>query len=140
MKNKLINFAAGCLVVSMMLCLLSSCSLLGGGENPPVGDNNPSGGQTSDETNNKPSTPDKGEEEEVLSDKGIFFSSAAADGGDGSLENPYNSLDIIPTLTLEPGSHIYLEKGSVFYGKLLIPNVSGTEEEPIVVTSYGKGA
>ena len=142
MKNKLINFTALCLVVSMMICLLASCSLLGGEGNPSVDNNTPSDGQNSGGTTNTPTTPDKGEveeEEEVLSEKGIFFSSSAADGGDGSFDNPYNSLEVISSLTIEPGAHIYLEKGSVFYGKLLIPNLSGTEEEPIVVTSYGEG-
>ena len=140
MKNKFINFIALCLAISMMTCVLGSCGILGGVDDSQNNDNISSDGQNSGETNDKPSTPDKGEEEEEkLSDKGIFFSSSAADGGDGSLENPYNSLEVIPTLTLEPGAYIYLEKGSVFYGKLLIPNVSGTEEEPIVVSSYGKG-
>ena len=142
MKNKFFRFAAVCLLVSLSLGLLSSCSLLGGVENPPINDNQNSGGTNSGGTNNNnnpPSTDNKVEEEEKLSDKGIFFSSLAEDGGDGSFEKPYNSLEVISDLTLEAGAYIYIEKGSVFYGSLAIAGAVGTKDEPIVVTSYGKG-
>lgn len=73
------------------------------------------------------------------SEKGIFFSSKASSEGNGSLEQPYSSLDKLSSLSLEPGSYIYLEVDSLFYGSLKLTNVHGSEKEPIVITSYGKG-
>ncbi len=77
--------------------------------------------------------------EESYSEKGIFFSSSANSGGNGSFEQPYNSLEILSTISLEKGAHIYLERGSKFLGNLAISNQQGTVEEPIVITAYGEG-
>ncbi len=71
--------------------------------------------------------------------KEIYISSVAADGGDGSVENPYNSLNVISELEIGAGTHIYLERGSRFTGQLFLENVSGSENAPIVVASYGEG-
>lgn len=76
---------------------------------------------------------------ETYSAKGIFFSSSAGDGGDGSLENPYNALSVIPSLEITAGTHIYLKRGSRFCGSLVLSGVSGSEDAPIVVTAYGEG-
>lgn len=72
-------------------------------------------------------------------DTDIYISSAAADGGNGTLEKPYNSLDDISELKIGAGTHIYLERGSRFSGQLFLENVSGSQENPIVVASYGEG-
>lgn len=144
MKNKFIKFAAMCLAVCLMLGVFSSCDIFGGESNTPNNDNTPSGDSSGGEENNTPSTPDKGEEdnkeeEEVFSEKGIFFSSLAEDGGDGSLEKPFNSLDALKSVEFTPGTHIYIEKGSTFLGSLVLSDVHGSENEPVVVTTYGKG-
>lgn len=73
------------------------------------------------------------------SEKGVFFSSKTTGEGNGSIEEPYSSLDQLFTYQFEPGSHIYLETDSMFYGSLKLSNVHGSENEPIVITSYGKG-
>ena len=151
MNKRIIRLLAFCLALSMTVCILGSCGFIGGtdsgdgtnaGNNNNNNQNNNSNNNTNDNNNNdagNTDSPDKGEEEK-LSEKGIFFSSAAADGGDGTKDNPYNSLSVISELTLEPGTHIYLEKGSEFVGSLAVMNAHGSEEEPIVITSYGKGS
>ena len=139
-KNSLFRIIALCLVCCISVGVFASCGILGNQITP---DDN-SGSSDNQNNDNKPSTPptgeDGGEKEEVYSDKGIFFSSNASDDGDGTIEKPYNSLETISELTLEAGSYIYIEKGSVFYGSLAISNAHGTDSAPIVVTSYGKGA
>ncbi len=136
------------ITILLLLCLslssLTSCFLLDGGTDGPVDD----GGKDEE---NKPSPPDTGdggdkedgkeeeEEEEKYSEKGIFFSSSAKDGGDGSIENPYNSLEKISSLNVTAGTYIYIERGSQFYGSLTLSGVNGTEDEPVVITAYGKG-
>ena len=76
---------------------------------------------------------------EVYSKKGIFFSSDASDGGDGSLEKPYNDLSVIPSLEITKGTHIYLERGSAFCGSLVLSGISGSRKAPVVVSAYGEG-
>ena len=137
-KNSLFKLIAFCLVCCISVGVFTSCGILGN-QTPPDDNSGPS-----DDQNNKPSDPPKeedgGEKEEIYSEKGIFFSSNASEEGDGTIEKPYNSLEVISELALEAGAYIYIEKGSVFYGSLAISNAHGTDSEPIVVTSYGKGA
>ena len=73
------------------------------------------------------------------SEKGVFFSSKTTSEGNGSIDEPYSSLEYLSTHQFEPGSYIYLETDSIFYGSLKLSNVHGSENEPIVITSYGKG-
>lgn len=152
MNKKIIKFISLCLIACISLGTLASC-IGENNTNPPddgSGNNNSGNNSENNSGNNNnndtdgPVTPpaggDDGEkEEEKYSEKGIFFSSDAEDDGDGSLEKPYNSLDVISDLQLEPGAHIYLERGSKFFGSLAISDAHGTKEEPIVITAYGKG-
>ena len=133
MNNKIIKITALCLTIIFMLSALISCNLNSGTNNPPSGGNNPPpSGNTNPPSNG-------GDKEEKLSEKGIFFSSLVDENGDGSIDKPFNSLDEISTITVEPGTHIYIEKGSKFLGGISLVNLHGSESEPIVVTSYGKG-
>lgn len=137
-KNKIIKATALLLFIFTFLSALVSCGSMFGDNNPPVEEQKPPVDSTP-----KPNPPssDEGEEEEKekFSDKGIFFSSDAADGGDGTIESPYNTLDVISLLNIDPGTHIYIEKNSKFLGSLSLVNIHGTEDEPVVVTSYGEG-
>ena len=137
-KNKIIKATALLLFIFTFLSALVSCGSMFGDNNPPVEEQKPPVDPTP-----KPNPPsaDEGEEEEEekLSDKGIFFSSNAAAGGDGTIESPYNTLDVISLLNIVPGTHIYIEKDSKFLGSLSLVNIHGTEDEPIVITSYGEG-
>ena len=139
-NNKVIRTIALLLCICLSLSAFVSCDLIFGSDNPPVDNQNPPVDPSPDPDPNPPSS-DEGEEEEgeKFSDKGIFFSSNAVDGGDGTLENPYNSLDVISLLNVVPGTHIYIEKNSKFFGSLSLVNIHGTEDEPVVVTSYGEG-
>lgn len=137
-KNKIIKATALLLFIFTFLSALVSCGSMFGDNNPPVEEQKPPVDPTPKP--NPPSADEGGEEEEEkLSDKGIFFSSDAADGGDGTIESPYNTLDVISLLNIDPGTHIYIEKNSKFLGSLSLVNIHGTEDEPVVVTSYGEG-
>ena len=141
MKKYIIRIITIFLLLCLSLSSLTSCFLLDGGTDGPTDDGT--------EEENKPSPPDTGdgggkedeeeEEEEKYSEKGIFFSSSAEDGGDGSIEKPYNSLEKISSLNVTAGTCIYIERGSQFYGSLTLSGVTGTEDEPVVITAYGKG-
>lgn len=69
----------------------------------------------------------------------IYISSFAEDGGDGSREKPYNTLSVIEKLDITKGTHIYLERGSHFYGSLVLSDISGSGKAPVVVSAYGEG-
>ena len=134
MKKNIIRFIALCLLICISVGAFSSCEYIFGTSTTPEA-------KPDNENKNPPSSDNggEGEKEEVYSEKGIFFSSKAEGEGDGTIEKPYNSLEIISTLTLEPGAHIYIQSGSEFTGSLVLENLSGTATDPIVVTSYDKG-
>ena len=149
-NKKLIKSIAVCTLACLMLCALASCDILlgtgnGGVQNPSGnsgtgGSQQPSGnGGTGNggSGTNKPGNTEK--EEEIFYDKGIFFDSQAAEDGDGSVDAPYNSLDVIETLEIPAGAYIYIKSGSEFTGSLKLANIHGTDEAPVVVTSYEKG-
>lgn len=82
---------------------------------------------------------EEGEETGKYSKKGIFISSSAPDGGDGSFEKPYNSLQAVSSVEITPGTYIYIERGSQFYGSFALSDIHGSEDAPVVVTAYGAG-
>lgn len=144
-NSKFSRIIALCLCICMCMSVLASCDALGGTENPPEG--TPGDGQTpvtppgADNSGDKNDDNKEDEKKDpVYSEKGIFFSSLAEDGGDGSLERPYNSFDNLSKLEITSGTYIYIERGSKFLGSLGLYNLHGSEDEPIVVTTYGKGA
>ena len=56
-----------------------------------------------------------------------------------SKEEAYQTLSQINKLTLEPGDQVLLEKGSVFEDQWLHVQGSGSEEAPIIISTYGEG-
>ena len=66
-----------------------------------------------------------------------YFDSAAADGGDGSQQSPFNELSCVGQLGLEAGDSLLLKAGSIFTGSLYLDGISGDEEAPVVVSAYG---
>ena len=122
MKNKLLFLGLLILVASSVACGTSLTSS--------------SSGTTSSSSSSKISSSSN---TVTYSEKGVFFSSKTSNEGNGSLEQPYSSLSHLSTYQFEPGSYIYLETDSIFYGSLKLTNVHGTEDNPIVITSYGKG-
>jgi len=61
------------------------------------------------------------------------------ENGDGSISNPFKTLDKVNTIELQPGDGISLKKGSIFDNQQLAPKGTGTEEKPIVIDTYGEG-
>ena len=72
----------------------------------------------------------------------IYYVSSAQgnDNNDGSREQPFQTLRSVNSLRLRPGDQVLLERGSVFCGQYLHLSVQGTQEEPVIIGAYGKGA
>ena len=69
-----------------------------------------------------------------------YFDSNASANGSGTEASPFNSLNAIDGLELQPGDGIYLKKGSDFEGSLKLIGINGNEQSPITISSYGEGA
>ncbi len=68
------------------------------------------------------------------------FNNNGAQDGKGSREQPFNNLQYIATLRLQPGDTLYLAADQAFSGSIFLDStVSGTRTAPIVITSYGGG-
>jgi hypothetical protein len=66
-----------------------------------------------------------------------FHPKIGNDLSDGtSIKSPFKSLDKLSTLKLEAGDKILLASGEVFYETLLLQNLSGNAENPILIDSY----
>jgi len=62
------------------------------------------------------------------------------DGGPATLVRPWKSLERLSAVRLEPGDRVLLSTQGAFEGCLkLEPDSSGTQERPIIITSYGFG-
>ncbi len=83
---------------------------------------------------------DKVGEETAEMNENVYFvdSQNGNDTGDGSIYNPWQSLEKINRTTFKPGDTILIKAGSVFNGQLVL-NGSGSEAEPIIVDMYGDG-
>ena len=71
-----------------------------------------------------------------------YFSSTSGDdiSGDGSINSPWQTIAKLNSLNLVPGDTIYLKKGDVFHGEIiLMANEDGSSATPIVFTGYGSG-
>lgn len=64
-------------------------------------------------------------------------SNAKDESGDGTEEKPFKTLEQVNQVTLQPGDGISLKCGSVFDNQQLAPKGSGTEDQPIVINTYG---
>lgn len=65
-------------------------------------------------------------------------SSEGRDHNNGTSGKPWKSLAKISAVLLRPGDAVYFKKGDRFDGHFVI-NGSGSEEQPIVISSYGDG-
>lgn len=69
-----------------------------------------------------------------------YFSSRGDNGNDGTTQDkPWQTLDKLDNIKLQPGDQVLLESGSVFDGFIHLKDVQGTKEAPIKISSYGKG-
>ena len=74
---------------------------------------------------------------------GTTYYVSSVDGDDSnngmSEDQAFETLDKINEITLGPGDEVLLEKGSVFGDQALHIKGSGSEEAPIIVSTYGEG-
>ena len=87
------------------------------------GNNNGGGGGGSDNT-----------------DRTTFYisSSLGNDNSSGSQSNPWKTLSKISNHEFEAGDSLFFKKGDTFSGRFVVKG-SGSEDKPIVFTSYGSG-
>ncbi|WP_165390728.1 right-handed parallel beta-helix repeat-containing protein [Pseudoduganella lutea] len=70
---------------------------------------------------------------------GYYLDSAAgSDDNPGTRERPWKSIERANRAVLKPGEGLYFARGRSWAGALRVAQ-SGTERQPIVVSSYGKG-
>ena len=67
-----------------------------------------------------------------------FISQSGNDNNNGTISQPWKTLERVSRQTLNPGDSILFKRGDRFDGHLSI-NGSGTEILPIVIGSYGTG-
>lgn len=68
-----------------------------------------------------------------------YFSQNGNDNNSGTSEsNPFQTLTKASSLLLQPGDRLFFKRGEVFRGTLQV-FYSGTESQPIILTSYGTG-
>ena len=66
-----------------------------------------------------------------------FVSPDGNDAADGlSVKTAWKSIDKVNTIVFQPGDRILFEAGGVFHGQLK-PQGSGSQEQPIVMSSFG---
>jgi len=72
--------------------------------------------------------------------RSYFVNTYGNDRNAGTKNKPFQSVGMIKSLHLTAGDTIYFKSGQTFNGSLLITQgVEGTQNKPIVFTSYGKG-
>jgi hypothetical protein len=69
-----------------------------------------------------------------------YISVKGEDTNPGTKAKPFKTIDKLNSIHLKPGSYVFLEGGSSFSGPLILnSDENGTKENPILITSYGKG-
>jgi len=65
-----------------------------------------------------------------------YFSVNGSDKNDGSVEHPFKTIAYLDKIRLVPGDSVFFKSGEIFNGNLVLTR-SGSEERPVVITSYG---
>lgn len=72
--------------------------------------------------------------------KYYFNSSVGKDSNPGnSPEAPFKSLYTLQYANVKAGDTIFVAKGVTHQGSIILKNVTGTKDRPVVITSYGEG-
>jgi hypothetical protein len=58
---------------------------------------------------------------------------------DGSFNKPFQDLSQLSSLKLNPGDSILLASGTVSRGSVILMNVQGSADQPVVISSYNRG-
>jgi len=75
----------------------------------------------------------------ILSKKYYFNPELKGAAPDGSFNKPFQDLDKLSTLKLNPGDSILLASGMTLRGSVALMNVHGSANLPIVISSYNWG-
>lgn len=68
-----------------------------------------------------------------------YVSNSGNDAHDGSLKNPWKSLQKASQANIKPGDRICFKSGETFTGSLNLENVYGSSGKPVIISSYGDG-
>ena len=74
-----------------------------------------------------------GGNKETPGDRGVYIDSTAPTGGDGSRQNPFNTLLAV---TFEGGKTYFLARGSHFEEILDLSGIDASAESPLVIAAY----
>lgn len=96
-------------------------------------------GEASELANRNNITLKYNESDEDKTNNKYYFDGNAKTNGTGSINNPFNNLESISTLNLVGGDKILFKCGSTFNSSLSLKNINGDNDNPIIVSSYGKG-
>ena len=73
--------------------------------------------------------------------KYYFNSEVGLDNNSGDTPDaPFKSLFTLRYADLKPGDTVFLAKDVAHRGSIILKNVKGTKEKPVVITSYGDGS
>ncbi len=61
------------------------------------------------------------------------------DTNPGTPDSPFQSIERINKLRLNPGDSVFFAGGQIFDGTLHLMGISGTKENPVLISSYGNG-
>jgi len=61
------------------------------------------------------------------------------DRNPGTIEKPFQTIGRVNQLKLQAGNSVFFAGGQTFKGNLYFKGISGTKENPVQVSSYGKG-
>ncbi len=76
-----------------------------------------------------------------VSPKNYYFNSESKSAkSDGSFDKPFQDLSRLGSLNLNPGDSILLASGTVSRGSIVLLNVQGSADQPIVISSYKWGS
>ncbi|NIJ44722.1 hypothetical protein FHR24_001161 [Wenyingzhuangia heitensis] len=75
---------------------------------------------------------------EIVRQNKFYISNSGNDENDGTIDQPWNSLDKLSNTLLIPGDTVFFKKGDRFNGHYVV-NGSGDVSKPIVITSYSTG-
>src|SRR6476646_3619988 len=73
----------------------------------------------------------------IQAQRNYYFNSKAMNEGDGTKQQPFQSLEKLAHLTLHTGDSIFFHSGDTLDGNIALININGTKQNPIVFTSYG---
>src|SRR3954454_3930845 len=66
-----------------------------------------------------------------------YFSSKALSEGNGTKQKPFKSLQKLTQLTFQPGDTIFFHSGDTLDGNILLNDINGIKQHPVIFTSYG---